>query len=198
MAVKKAVHTADEIKAVLGELEKQTDRGAAIIAASVIEELLAVVIQERLLLTGDLTRALFDRPNAPLSTFAAKIDLGFALGLYSDSALKHLHIIRECRNKFAHRIEALDFDHPDIQGIIGVLTAQPFFKAQQTTRERYFSLFRLTSILLMSECNENIRIVQLGQNRPDIFVGLFARIWPERAAELKLILEQLKQQPNEE
>ena len=48
MAVKKELHSTEEIKTVFDELSKQTDRGAGIIAAAVVEELLAVVIQARL------------------------------------------------------------------------------------------------------------------------------------------------------
>ena len=81
MAVKKELHSTEEIKTVFDELSKQTDRGAGIIAASVVEELLAVVIQARLLpLNGETRRSLFEGPNAPLSSFSAKIHLGLGLG----------------------------------------------------------------------------------------------------------------------
>jgi hypothetical protein len=196
MAVKKTVHTAEEIKAVLEELNGQTDRGAAIIAASVIEELLAVIIQKRLLpLTSDLRRSLFERTNAPLSSFSAKIDLGLLLGLYSASAAKHLHILRECRNKFAHRIEALTFDHPEITKIMAPLLDEPAFGAMESNRHRYLAVVQLNAMLFVAMGYSDIRIVELGQTRPDIFVELFAWLWPEKAEVFRGLLKEMCRPP---
>jgi hypothetical protein len=57
---KRNVHTPEQIEAFRTELEKQTDRGAAIIAAAFMEDLLTIVIQRRLVeLSSDRTEALF-------------------------------------------------------------------------------------------------------------------------------------------
>lgn len=192
MAVKKTVHTAEEILTVLEELKKQTDRGAAIVAASVAEELLAVVIQERLLpLNSEIRKSLFDRPNAPLSSFSAKIDLGYALGLFSDSAMKHLHILRECRNRFAHRIEPLNFDHPSITEVLSKIGESELRNVAKTNRDLYEGLFRTIAIILIAECNQDIRIEDLGKTRPDIFIRLVGMLWPEKAGVLENFLRQM-------
>ena len=46
---KARVHTREQISAFLTELEKQTDRGAALIAAAVLDEILEMLITARLL-----------------------------------------------------------------------------------------------------------------------------------------------------
>ena len=188
MAVKKTVHTAEEIRSVLEELKKQTDRGAGIIAASVTEELLAVVIQERLLpLNSDLRQALFERMNAPLSTMSAKINLGRALGLYSDVGAKRLHMLREVRNRFAHRIEALTFDHPIVvdamqDGLADV--PPPKFKSNRFAFEM---IFAACCMLLLGQSGQNIRINNLGETRPEIFLQLLSVLDPAMAEKISAL-----------
>src|SRR5438876_787528 len=63
-------HTQEQISAFLQELKTQTDRGAAIIAAAVLDELLELLILDRFIKLGSERRdALFDRTGAPLSSF---------------------------------------------------------------------------------------------------------------------------------
>jgi DNA-binding MltR family transcriptional regulator len=50
----------------------------------------------------------------PLSSFSAKIDLGFLLGLYSEEVTKMLHGIRNIRNVYAHEMVPLDFASKEI------------------------------------------------------------------------------------
>jgi DNA-binding MltR family transcriptional regulator len=52
---------------------------------------------------------------APLSSFAAKIEMALTLGVISEDFYYQLHALRKVRNAFAHQIEALTFDHPEIR-----------------------------------------------------------------------------------
>ena len=71
------VHTSQQITAFLAELEKQTDRGAALVAAAALDEILEMLIHARLLEVGrDRHEALFGR-GKPLDSFSSKIELGF-------------------------------------------------------------------------------------------------------------------------
>jgi hypothetical protein len=95
---------------VLNEIDQQTDRGAAIVAAALVEDYLSDAIKTRLHARGkartDVIKGLFDRA---LGTFAAKIDLGFALGLYLEDAHKDLNTVRLVRNQFAHHKSQISF-----------------------------------------------------------------------------------------
>ena len=109
MAKKKAHTFRTDWRPFTVELEQQTPRGAAIVAAAVLEDLLALVIQRRLIeLSSKRTEALFGKM-APLSTFSAKIEMGFALGLYGEDGRAYLDLIRDVRNKFAHKFDPLTF-----------------------------------------------------------------------------------------
>lgn len=82
---RKKVHTPKQVTTFLEELKNQTDRGVGVIAATVIEEILELLIQERLLeLSAERHDALFGRMR-PLSTLSAKTELAFALGLISNT-----------------------------------------------------------------------------------------------------------------
>jgi hypothetical protein len=112
-------YTQEQMQAVVDEIEKQTDRGAAIVAATVIDNVLEHLITSRLIgLSSERREALFDNPNAPLGDLYAKIELAFALGLFNEERRKSLHLIRKVRNEFAHRMDTVSFDHPEIAKMI--------------------------------------------------------------------------------
>ncbi len=48
----------------------------------------------------------------PLSTFAARIQVAFAMGIITPRMRHQLDLIRRMRNDFAHDWDAADFDHP--------------------------------------------------------------------------------------
>ena len=107
-------------RAIVDELEQQTDRGAAIIGAAFVESLLRQSLESRLRLQTSLERrtakGLFGTMG-PLSSFSAKIDLGVLLGLYPEGVRGDLHRLRDVRNQFAHEHEPRDFAHPRISEI---------------------------------------------------------------------------------
>lgn len=57
----------------------------------------------------------------PLSTFSAKIDTAFALGLVTSEVNKTLNAVKIIRNAFAHSDEILTFEHEKIQKLKGAL-----------------------------------------------------------------------------
>jgi hypothetical protein len=89
------------------------DRASAIVAVAVIDDRLTVSIKQTLPnahLKGSTTihDAMFSGMG-PLSSLSAKINLGFMIGLYSETALKNLHVLRAIRNKFAHDVAVRTF-----------------------------------------------------------------------------------------
>ena len=103
---------------IIREIEVQPDRGAAIIAASFVEERLCDAVRARLVQDTSthfkLADALLKGRGGALATFAAKIDVGLLLGLYESETHSDLHTIRDIRNEFAHRMVPLSFDSQSI------------------------------------------------------------------------------------
>ncbi len=93
-------------------ITKESDRGAAIMAGALVEQALTKVIRSHLTDPGDkITKTWFEGQGAPFGTFAAKITLGRALGIYSDYTERRLIFIKDVRNAFAHSVRPLDFKH---------------------------------------------------------------------------------------
>ncbi|MET4451226.1 hypothetical protein [Bradyrhizobium sp. RT3b] len=92
----------------MNEIPKQRDRGAAIIATSILEEHLLEAIQSRLERHAQVEGKVFSG-YGPLASFSARIDMGLLLGLYPETGHKRLHLIRRIRNNFAHSMQPITF-----------------------------------------------------------------------------------------
>ncbi len=152
-------HTPEQITAFLAELETQTDRGVAVIAAAVLDELMQMLLLARFIKIGSERKdALFQKIGAPLSPFSAKIELAFALGIISNEARLTAHLIRDVRNKFAHRIEQLSFDHPEVAEILDARLLASAKTAGKTRRERFLRSFQAVALVLYGTLSADIRI----------------------------------------
>lgn len=102
---------------VISEIEDQTDRGAAIIGATYLEERLRKAIESCFVssLDADVVKTLFGRGGAPLSTLSAKIDMAYVLGLVGEQTRNDLHLIRKIRDRFAHAFDPLTFKNAAVQ-----------------------------------------------------------------------------------
>jgi hypothetical protein len=159
---KKQIHTKEQIAIFLEELKTQSDRGAAVIAAAVLDDLLELLILERFIELGSERReSLFKRTGAPLSSFSAKIEVSYALGVISNGIRLGLHLIRDVRNEFAHRIEQVTFDHPDVAKIIETRMMGPLQKPGKANREKYLDSFSVFAMLIYGILQADIRVKSL-------------------------------------
>lgn len=96
---------------VLAAIATKENLISAIMAASLLDELLYGAIKFNLVqLTDAQDRDLFDG-NGPLTTFSARIKIAFALGILSLEARADLDSIRHLRNDYAHRFEKADISN---------------------------------------------------------------------------------------
>jgi hypothetical protein len=91
-------------------LKKESERGSAIVCATLIEESLYRLIEARLAPSPEKKDELFDSGYAPLQTFSSKIDLAYRIGLISIEQRSSVHLIRKIRNEFAHSSEEINFE----------------------------------------------------------------------------------------
>jgi mannitol operon repressor len=94
-----------ELPAFLDSLNKESERGAVLIAGAMLDDALALAIQRRLVDHKD-TKKLTDGFNAPLGTFSARILGAFSLGIISEAEYAEMETLRKVRNKFAHGVTA--------------------------------------------------------------------------------------------
>jgi hypothetical protein len=105
----------EQLSAIFKEISTQSDRGVAITASAFLEYILQWLIEAAWPPISKHTRErLFEGSNAPLGTFSAKIELGFAMDLYGSSARADLDRIRSIRNRFAHSMHPIDFTDDEI------------------------------------------------------------------------------------
>jgi hypothetical protein len=103
-----------DVAAIVEDARRSSDRTAAIVLASWLEQVLEQVIVGKFSRKDAATiKNMQDRGGA-LSSFFGKIYLGYALGLYEEDILSNLEIIRKIRNAFAHAAVAITFDTPEI------------------------------------------------------------------------------------
>lgn len=110
-----------EAERLLRAWSKNSAVEAAILAGTFVEDRLGFAIKSffvKMPSRGNPERyltenALFDG-YGPLATFFAKIDLGFALGIYDVDQRMDFHIIRSIRNEFAHALEPITFENESI------------------------------------------------------------------------------------
>jgi hypothetical protein len=106
----------DNDKPIIAEIEKQTDRAAALIAGAYLEERLKIAIQARTIRDTDVEKQIY-RSSGPLGSFSAKIDMGLLLGIYEPQVHKMLHTVKDIRNEFAHKAEPRDFNSQRIRDL---------------------------------------------------------------------------------
>lgn len=98
----------------LTTLTKGSDRDAAILGGSILEELLNRLLRKKLVQSPIFEDAI-ENSNGSLSTFSNKIQLSYLMGLISKKMYDNLTVIRKNRNKFAHEIVGSSFENEQIK-----------------------------------------------------------------------------------
>lgn len=97
-------HLMDHLR-YLEVLSDESDRGAVLVTASMLDDVLTKLLFERLV-EGKSSQKLLDGFNAPLGTFSAKIAAAQATGVISEEWRRELDLLRAIRNDFAHSVTA--------------------------------------------------------------------------------------------
>ncbi len=82
----------------------------SLVLSAAIEQALEIAISTHFVVSDDAAQALFNDQNGPLSTFAAKTKIAYALGVFDAPVRDELDLIRYIRNAFAHSKEPLTFE----------------------------------------------------------------------------------------
>ena len=127
----------------------ESDRGAVLFAASLLESNLGTLIQNRLLVTEDRDDKLFSGAMGPLSTFSAKIEMAYRLGLITCDTKSMLNMFRGVRNDFAHSFEFTSFEDQSIRDRL-----QNTFEAQAHIYDALISDARKHSESVIEELND--------------------------------------------
>src|SRR6478736_2369671 len=97
------VPTPEEYQVTWESVRKDGSRGSVSLAGTLVEDSLRALLISRMApgVEKDEPKDLFG-PMKPLSSFSAKIRMGFALKLYGERTFHDLELLRKLRNLFAH------------------------------------------------------------------------------------------------
>lgn len=102
------------------DLNKETDRGAALSTTAFIDSLLEQILAA-FLVSNKSAHELISAFNSPLGTLSARIQACHAMGLISDLEFKECNILRKIRNEFAHNVK-MSFDDTRVKGLCSGLS----------------------------------------------------------------------------
>lgn len=91
----------------------ESDRAAAILAASFLEEYMGHYLKSKLIF-DPMVDELFEN-NGPLSSFDSRAKMLYALGLISKLSIDDTKYIRKIRNHFAHHPKETSFSTPRVK-----------------------------------------------------------------------------------
>ena len=104
-----------DFSAFLHEFQAETDRGAALVGAALLDQKLSDTL--RSFFVEGSAAGLLDGGTAPLGTFSARIRSAHALGLIDDFELTECNLIRKIRNEFAHGIHGTSYSENKIASL---------------------------------------------------------------------------------
>lgn len=123
----------------LADFNKETDRGTALAAAAMLDDLLGKII-EAFLVPNKGSKALLDGFNAPLGSLSSRIASAFSMGLISEAEYRECELIRKIRNEFAHQIK-VSFNKEKIVSLCALLqfSAKSYGDVNVDTRGQFTS-----------------------------------------------------------
>ena len=125
-------------------LHGESDRGAALIAAALLDAQLERLFRTRLKYHQDRLLG-FD---GPLATFSTRIKIARGLEWIDGEIEKDLDVVRNIRNRFAHSFDQdLTFENAEIQGwCSSLLTVQAYLAGFDKAKDRLHRNFSLEVI----------------------------------------------------
>jgi mannitol operon repressor len=138
---KKQLQTLPELTAdvarLVDDLQQETDRGAALVGAAFLDDVLDVTLRAVFINDPDIVNKLLGM-GRPLESFGARTHLVYCLGLMGSDIYADINLIREIRNDFAHR-HPTSFEFPEIRFKCFKLKCLSVVMADETcsARERF-------------------------------------------------------------
>lgn len=160
----------EQLGAFLAAFNQESDRGAALVAAAMLDERLEEILCS-FFVENSAARELLAGFNAPLGTFSSRASAAFALGLIQENEFKEISLIRKIRNEFGHGWESMSFESEPVASLTARLPwlGPAEFEAEATLRSR----FNAAVAILLTDLLWRVRLVH--QERRCL------KAWPNKA-----------------
>lgn len=156
----------------LASFNKESDRGAALVAASMLDERLEQVLRA-FFIESSAAKELVSGFNAPLGTFSSRASAAAALGLIQDNEFKEITLIRKIRNEFGHGWEPVSFETEHIAAHVRKLPWRGPAEFEESADNR--ARFNAAVALLLTDLMWRVRLVS--------FERCARRTWPHKTRE---------------
>jgi hypothetical protein len=178
---KSRARNAKDIADSVADLSNESDRGAIILAATSIEDMLEYQILLKLpgLRDDEPTRKRMFEADGQIASFSRKIEMAYALGIIDKAYRKKIDLIREIRNACAHSRKPISMKNAQLLAACRVVVTEmlPALKDQnpETLRAAFVSKCMYVSYYVMT--GEKLET-------PESHVAHFERLKREMAAGL--------------
>lgn len=123
----------------LSEFNKESDRGAVLLAASILDEWLYDIL-DAYLIDCKSKDSLLKGFASPLGTFSARASMAHSLGLLMDHEFEEISLLRKIRNEFGHSWAGVSFDSTKVNSLMDRLPWLGPDEVPQTPKSK-FSFF---------------------------------------------------------
>lgn len=159
-----------DVSVFLSEFNTESDRGATLTAAALLDESLRQILSAFLIDTSAKDKLLAGF-YAPLGTFSAKIDATYCMGLIQENEYRELHIIRRIRNQFAHSWRGVSFQSGKVANLCDQLPWLGPIELEEGSNLR--SRFNFAVVILLTDFMWRGRLVVKDKRK--------TKIWPNKA-----------------
>jgi hypothetical protein len=157
------------------ELNKESDRGLALVSAAVLDGRLAEALRS-FFCSERPPRKLLDETNAPLGTLSSRVQACYLLGLIDEYEYAEVELVRKVRNEFAHSTHGTSFQTQRIVSLCSSLRSE---LPPGTDYPANDSRFRFTNaaISLIARLYYRADWVALERRSPKIWVSAEENRW---------------------
>lgn len=106
----------------LSEFQEETDRGAALVGAALIDERLGRLLKGHFLECKP-TKEILSGDNSSIGAFSARAKLSYCLGLITELECKEIETLRKIRKEFARKVHGLTFKDQKVNDLCQNLKA---------------------------------------------------------------------------
>lgn len=152
-----------DVSRLVSDLEKETDRGAALLGAAFLDDVLDVMLRGYFIDDPEAVNKLCGM-GRPLESFGSRTHLAYCLGLLGKDVYHDVNLVREIRNDFAHRHPA-NFEFPEVKAKCIRLKVVGYIAPDDacTARERYVATVMMVANHLMVQ-TEKLKHRSIGKD----------------------------------
>lgn len=140
----------------LNEFQDETDRGAAMLGASLINDSLNHLIEFHFIECIE-SDELLTGTNSPIGSFGVRIKTAYCLGFISELEYKECIYILQVRSMFAKKLHGLKFNHKKVRDLCSNLKAnEPYGSiSRRDSRKLFINSVALLCLAFWSRSEQN-------------------------------------------